>query len=248
MIFKDKDLNVEVEICSFIPGLDKQKEIVPKPAKHYMPEWWKTDIPKQNKKDRYEAFNVGKCPSFPDYFSQGFVIPMWADTIVSFDPKTKNWFTDSGRNEFFRVDSHPTSQFVDHVKPSFMGIDGQNVFKLITPWRIITPPGWSLLQLPLFYNFNKEWSIMPGIVDTDIWHEVNQQLLYHGNGEQIFIEKGTPLVQYIPFKRSKSKITVRHQTEKDKIRFNKAEFNYQSSLGGFGFYRKMQRERDKDER
>jgi hypothetical protein len=60
---------------------------------------------------------------------------------------------------------------------------------------------------------------MPGIIDTDVWHEINQQILYFGNGKEIFIKKGTPLAHYLPFKRIESTLEIREQTEKDNLYF-----------------------------
>jgi hypothetical protein len=248
MIFKDKELNVDVEIVSTIPHIINEEHLLPRPAKNFMPDWWKNNIPKQSINERNSPSNVLRCPSFPDYFSQGFIIPMWTDMLLNYDSNTTFWNAEAGKNLTFEVTAHPNSQFIDHVTPSTMGIDGQCVFKAISPWRVITPPGWSLLQLPLFYHFNKDWSILPGVIDTDIWHEINQQILYHGDGKNVLIEQGTPFVHYIPFKRSKSKLNVEQAKDRHRLAFDKAEFKFQSSLQGHSFYRKMQRERDKGER
>ena len=136
---------------------------------------------------------------------------------------------------------------LDYKKATFNGVDGQFVFKAISPWKIITPPGWSVLQLPLFYHFNQEWSVMPGVIDTDIHSEINQQILYHGNGKEVVIKCGDPLVLYIPFKRSdKLKQEVRYQTPKEYKKFDKDFLIFKQSFVPNSKYRKMQRKRDKD--
>ena len=86
------------------------------------------------------------------------------------------------------------------------------------PWYVKTPPGVSLLQMPLFYHFNPDFTVLPGTIWTDIHHEINQQMVLHNYGET-FITKGTPLAMYIPIRRETFDYTVRHQTEEDHENF-----------------------------
>ena len=111
------------------------------------------------------------------------------------------------------------------------------VFKFISPWNLITPKGYSVLQLPMFYHFSNDFSVLPGIIHTDTHHELNQQILYHGEGKEIFIRRGTPLVQYIPFKRSKYNITTRDSTVEDLTRFSEVTVNIFSKFPGAGAYK-----------
>jgi hypothetical protein len=235
--FKKSD---KIQFISTIDGLESIEECLPKPAKHFVPKWFK-NIPK----DIPQSVKI--CPSFPDYFSQGYIIPMWADVKLRYskDLDTWSWNTPTPLSSW---DTHGNQQFLDHTKASFSGAEGQFVFKANCPWRIITPPGWSVLQLPLFYHFNQEWSVLPGVIDTDIHTDINQQVLYHGNGKEIQINAGDPFVLYIPFKRSnKLKSVVRYQTEQDIKLFNKQDLMFKSLFSPDGWYRKMQRKRDKYE-
>jgi hypothetical protein len=225
-----------IEFVSTIKGLEVLEDCMPKPAKNFIPQWFK-DIPSSI------PGTVKGCPSFPDYFSQGYIIPMWADVKLNFDGDTWNWKTPTND---IKWETHGNEQLLDYVTPNFNGVDGQFVFKTICPWRIITPPGWSVLQLPLFYHFNQEWSVLPGVIDTDVYSSINQQVLYHGDGNQIIINRGDPLVLYIPFKRSnKLKHSVRYQTEKDKEYFETEDINFLSKFIPTGTYREIQRKRDK---
>jgi hypothetical protein len=102
------------------------------------------------------------------------------------------------------------------------------------------------MQMPLFYHFDDDFSILPGIVDTDIHHEMNQQVLYHGDGKKIFIKRGQPFVLYVPFKRTDYDMIIRTETEKDKARFAARDLSYKTKLVGQKEYRNLQRLRDKD--
>lgn len=231
----------KIKFISTIEGLEAIEECLPKPAKHFIPKWFK-DIPS---KPEDQSMTVKICPSFPDFFSQGYILPMWTDSVLKFDleNKTYNWATSMKGTEFEVHDNH---QFIDYVDPYLQGSKAKFVFKAICPWKAITPPGWSVLQLPLFYHFNQQWSILPGVIDTDIYHNLNQQVLYHGNGEVIKIGFGEPFALYIPFKREyKLDLEITYQDENDKKRFNISDLNLSSVFRPNGIYRKLQRLRDK---
>ena len=222
----------KIQFISTVEGLESIEECLPRPAKHFIPKWFK-DIPSK------EIGTVKDCPSFPDYFSQGYILPMWCDSILSYKDETFNWETATNR---FSWAYHGNNQFIDYKKPTFNGIDGQFVFKANCPWRIITPPGWSVLQLPLFYHFNQDWSVLPGVIDTDIHSEINQQILYHGDGKEVTIRCGDPFVLYVPFKRSnKLKHEIRYQTLEEYKKFDKDVLLLNQKFKPNGVYRKMQR-------
>jgi len=229
----------KIQFISTVEGLESIEKSLPRPAKHFIPKWFK-DISSE------KTMSVKVCPSFSDYFSQGYIIPMWSDVALNQEEEDNfSWQSSTG---IFDWDFHAKDQLIDYVKTSFNGIEGQYVFKAICPWRIITPPGWSVLQLPLFYHFNQEWSVLPGVIDTDIHHEVNQQVLYHGNGNLIKINSGDPFALYIPFKRSnKLKHEIFYQTQKHKKLFNKISLSLNQNFKPNGWYRELQRKRDKQD-
>ena len=230
----------KIQFISTVEGLESIEECLPKPAKYFVPEWFKSINPKS-------SMTVRACPSFPDYFSQGYIIPMWTDVVLKYQ-SDDNWGWATANTEF-KFEIHGKNQMLDHVQARFNGVDGQFIFKTSTPWRIVTPPGWSVLQLPLFYHFNKDFSIFPGVVDTDIFTQTNHQVLYHANGREIKISRGDPFVLYIPFKRSnKLDYEVRYQTEEDIKLFKKEALKFDGEFrapSGNGVYRREQRKRDK---
>ena len=229
----------KIQFISTVEGLESIEECLPRPAKHFIPKWFK-DIPSSIKG------TVRDCPSFPDYFSQGYILPMWCDVKLFYNAENDAWSWNAANNSF-NWDIHSSNQFLNHANPSFNGIEAQFTFKATSPWKIITPPGWSVLQLPLFYHFNQEWSILPGVIDTDIHSIINQQVLYHGNGKEIDIKMGDPFALYIPFERSKKlEYEIRYQTQEDKKRFNSEILSFTNKFDFAGAYRKKQRQRDID--
>jgi hypothetical protein len=235
-MFKKKKEPV-ISFVTAVPGLETFDDIKPQPSSKFIPKWWK-DIP-NNKGFNNETQNIKMCPSFPDYFSQGYIIPMWADTLIKYNKDTGVWSITCGRSNDYAWEFHPDSQFIDHTTPSFLGKDAYTVLKAISPWKIITKPGWSVMQVPLYYHFENKFSVMPGIIHTDIHHDINQQVLVHDKDVEIFIKRGDPFVQYVPFKREQVSHDVRFRNGRDYDMFNLMYTNLSTRFIGNGAYRNL---------
>jgi len=232
-----------IKLISTYSGLESIEECKPKHSKAFIPSWWK-NIPVAEKFDFFP--NVRMCPSFPDYFSQGFIIPMWSDSILNYQSETDELFWRSGLTNDLEWSMHPKKQLLDHIVPEPLGSECVAIIKAQCPWRIITPKGYSVLQLPVFFDFNKDFSIIPGIIDTDIHHEINPQIMLHTKDKDVFIERGSAFVQYIPFKRTKYNLDILSNNDKLKKIFDNSGANILTKIIGQGSYRQMQRERDKN--
>lgn len=231
-----------ISFVTSMPGLLDIEECLPIPARKAFPSWV-SQIPRTD--PIFESSTVRRCPGIIDYLSSGFVLPMWADTRLQYNPTSGEWRTQSGHHgNLTKWEIHGQEQFLDYVQAQHLGREVKLVFKSLSPWRIITPPGWSVLQLPLQYHFDNPFAIMAGVIDTDIYHEINQQVMYFGDGEDILIERGTPLVMYVPFKRESLSLDVRVITDTDRRKFQKPDTQLLTKFVGHGAYRKLQRERD----
>jgi hypothetical protein len=218
MFLKNKKL--KVEFTTHIPGLVEDPEIHPQPAKNFYPSWWsKTPHSIVSQDTEYKLLlqkksTIKACPSFPQYFSQGYVIPAWCDMKFIYSKEQDRYEWDAGRTPNpFSMSIHYNPQFLDHTDFVFQGETCNFIFKADSPWRVVTPKGYSVLQLPLFYHFNQSWTTLPGIIDTDVFHEVNIQIAYFKNNEEVVIKKGTPLAHYIVFKRSDYLMNVKYDAE-----------------------------------
>ena len=234
-MFKRKNEKPLIEFVSIVDGIELIEECRPVPAKNFIPSWW-LNIPSS-------GHTIKKCPSFPDFFSQGFIMPMWMDSTLTLNEEDKTWTANSSV-DLPTWEAHYNDQFLDFTKQSFIGKEGKFVFKALSPWRIITPPGYSVMQLPLFYHFNGDYSILPGIIDTDILHEANQQIVFHSDKKEIKIKRGDPFALYIPFKRTKYNLNVRKQNKKDKDKFAYSRLFIETKERGTAAYRLLQRQRD----
>jgi hypothetical protein len=228
---------IKNEIVQFVTE-DKHllnfEECLPKTANKFIPQWWK-DIPANI------PGTVKKCPSFSDIFSIGYVIPMWSDVRLSYDGLDWNWqIADSN----YKVEVHDNNQFLDYAEKHIDSPNNKFIFKLVSPWSIITKPGWSVLQIPLFYNFNNDFQIMSGIIDSDIYHELNIQILYQSKQDFIEIKRGDPLCLYVPIKRDYGTYSFREQTIKDTDKIQIAKRYAKGTFYKNMAYRKLQRKRD----
>lgn len=92
------------------------------------------------------------------------------------------------------------------------------LLKLETPWRISTPPGWSVLYTDPTYHFNDCMQAMPGILNTDYWHESNMFFFIKRRGVQFSITFGQPIITHIPIKRTKLPLEVSMWNEEQRQR------------------------------
>lgn len=228
--------NIQVEFITTVAGLDKVEECLPKSSSNFLPDWWR-QVPSDRSKqyiDPEYAGTIKGCPSFSDYFSNGFIIPMWCDTVLQYN-KDLNMYSWNTPDAEFQWDIHNQDQFLNYTDFNFLNSKVTSIFKAICPWKIITPPGYSMYQMPLYYHSDNRFSVMPGIIDTDKHHIVNQQVMIMGE-DPIFIPRGTPFVQYIPFERKKYKIIQREANIKDLKKINGSKMQIATKFMGSSEY------------
>jgi len=114
-------------------------------------------------------------------------------------------------------DTHATVQ----LEGSLLVEKNKNLpfYKILNPWKIKTPKGYSCLFVPPLNNSDNRFSIIPGIVDTDTFpNEINFPIVINGDKYPVLettIKKGTPYVQVIPFKRDSWKMLLKSKKQKD---------------------------------
>jgi len=194
------------------------EEDKPEPIIRNIPEWFKQLDPK-------DAQSIKHCMPFLDSLSFGYSIKMPQDMDLhhNFYNKDKNKF-DSGRRYSLNDRS-----FLNHVFPDSsndnhsLGQIGEKcpfakknsflpIYKILSPWIITTPPGYSCLFVPPLNNRDDRFEIVAGIVDTDNYpYPVNFPFVLNGDKYKTLktiIKRGTPIAQAIPFKRSSWKMEI----------------------------------------
>lgn len=201
--------NTEPKI-EFFTEVEALPEVVPvKPGSRMMPNWWK-QIPASpaDSDPRIDAGTVKVCPAFPEFYAAAYVVPAWCDFIFDFNDGNPRARTSAP--DLFKLSFHTAGQFLSHA-PAAVKSSVVTVLKLDSPWCVRTSPGYSILQLPVFYEFEPRFTVMAGAIRSDRHHYIHQQIMIHSR-ESFVVERGTPLAMYIPFKRERFDFSAREAT------------------------------------
>lgn len=177
----------------------------PVPAKAYLPGWFRKlpAVDPEVEDLNNTGLTVKRCMPFLDAMTTGWIIPLAA--TVRLDISESGTRVDAGW-DFDRtmVSNHGTFQ----VKGNPMG--ARPPCKFHNYWTIATPPGWSrcLFVNPL-NRPNGVFEVAAGIVDTDTYRSpIHFPFFATGEDGLHVVEKGSPLVQVIPFKRETAEIAA----------------------------------------
>jgi len=190
-------------------ALDKNGyDIQPKPvsASSLIPQWWKNETP-------YNVDHINptggkfrmldgivstatfkKCTPMLDGLTSGYIITLWTDVFVE-------WINGvpqiSWRTKHHAFSSHGLSSDRVPPPPGYSNF----VFKYNNTWVPITPKGYSvLITSPLGYQ-DSAFKCIPAIIDSDVSKLDVVPPMWLKEGFEGVVEKGTPLIQIIPFKR-----------------------------------------------
>ena len=206
-----------IEFKTDVKGLE---EIAPvKPAKYFLPQWFKgmkdfVEVDAVHEKNKPNYFGkkgdtakkhtsgtVKRCPAIVDLITEGFIIPMWSDFLIQRDMETFEW---DNKNFQYGIEFHSKEQIKGwNLKKT----DFPEGIKFTNPWRIYTPKGYSVMFMTPTYQFEKRFTVLPGIVETDSYHHINFPSIWHTTKDAV-IERGTPFIQVIPFKRDEWNLNI----------------------------------------
>lgn len=198
----------KVEFFTKINTLPEVEPVLP--GTKAMPTWWKqtpSTIP--NKDPRLFTGTAKVCPAFPEFYSSAYIVPLWCDVFFDYnhgEPRAR-----SSAPDLFDVQFHTPEQFMNYA-PGSVRQSTVAVLKLVCPWFVRTSPGYSMLQLPVFYEFDPRFTTMMGMIRTDTHHVINQQIMIHERSSFV-LERGTPIAMYIPYKREEYQFSVKEVTE-----------------------------------
>jgi hypothetical protein len=213
-----------IEFKTDVKGLESIAPV--KTASYFLPKWFKNmsdsiEQPAVHEKGKPNYFGkkgdtakkhtsgtVKRCPAIVDLITEGFIIPLWSDFLVQRDMETLEW---DNKNFKYGIEFHSKEQIKgwDLKKTDF-----PEGVKFINPWRIYTPKGYSVMFMTPTYQFEKRFTVLPGIVETDSYHHVNFPTVWHTT-KDTFIERGTPFIQVIPFKRDRWNLSVDQMSDQD---------------------------------
>jgi len=214
----------------------------PVPAAQMIPDWFqklRMDLPRPTRKPfpvvgpivkKWSSHTIKKCPAVVDYFAEGYIIPLWSDILVQrygddFHFETNH---DGGQGIGSVIEFHEEAQFATYP---FKRKDLRRAVKFTSPWFFYTPPSWSMLFMPPLLHPNDDFTLFPGIVETDSFHQVNFPGVWHSEGDRI-LEKGSAFLHVIPFKRTKHKHIVESFREEDYQNNENESFTLRSMMTG----------------
>ena len=207
------------------------KEDYPNPIKTNIPEWYKKlDHTLLNK-------TVKGCMPFLDTLTSGYLLKIPQDFNIRHNVDNKNEKGEEFKDSFQTFSLHDQTQTLSAKFINLnSGFDNHSIkqlegspfieknknlpfYKIINPWKIKTPKGYSCLFVPPLNNSDDRFSIIPGIVDTDTFpNEINFPIIINGDKYPVLetlVKKGTPYVQIIPFKRDSWKMNLKPRVQKE---------------------------------
>src|SRR5438105_13349809 len=137
----------------------------PYPATKEIPAWFKS-MATEGQVQGITLPTVKICPPFIEAMTCGYIIPLGADITLSLDHAGKF----HGNGPTCLSPSRFTNIVQLHQAVQAQGAPFENcpVVKVLNPWLIRTPPGYSTLFLPTLYRFHMPLVPLAGLVETDI--------------------------------------------------------------------------------
>ena len=207
MFWKKK--NNKIVFWSDLRGLP---DIVPiKESKHFIPEWFKNTPAFPSHADELLSIpTIKRCPGFIDFFKMGYVLPAWCDFHLNIG---ENQGEAKTPHDGFSTGVHAPTQYIDYL-PEHAKKNAKLAFKPACPWNVKTPKGIKMLELPMLHHHNPDFYTLGGLIDTQIFHEMNPVWIFTKTGK-FFIKRGTPLSMFIPIRTEEFDVVIREQTEED---------------------------------
>lgn len=190
----------------------------PKPAKKYIPEWYKDAPLFENKvfqvNDRGQANTTIKaCAPFLDPYMTGYIQETWCDILVERNTTTGDIvYRYSMKPEII---DHRTNKNYFEISDAYENIE----FVWHQPWIPKLPKGYSMLYTHPLNHYNLPFLSLSGIIDNDVFFIESgaNYPFYLKKGFTGLIPAGTPMFQMIPIKRDKWESTKEKLNEDFKI-------------------------------
>lgn len=186
-------------------------EEIPEPANKNLPRWYaKTPMFSDGEQSKIKSIKnylrTGNkwhqtfkgCTPFIDVMTSGYIIKTQTSfavikTIGEDSPPRFDW-----ESSYSPIDTQAKEVLGKYPIP--FGYN-PNSFRWIVNWKIITPPGYSLLITHPHHRYDLPFITMSGIVDTDKHPNSLFLPFFIKDDFEGMIEQDTPIAQIIPIKR-----------------------------------------------
>jgi hypothetical protein len=197
----------------------------PRPATEYIPQWYKdakSYLGEGGKKvpsfDGTPHSTVKRCMPLWDMMTAGYILETPYDIYVRQTPEGPyfQW------GEMQAIAFQSMDQFQNH--PYSRDID--YAVRIIIPWSIKTPKGWSIMVMEPQHHEPGPIICASGIVDTDDYSlPFNMFLKLRDPNFEGMIPAGTPFLQVVPFKRESWELSLGGDEERKKSKIDKGTFD-----------------------
>lgn len=208
----------------------------PVPAKNVMPDWFRKlpAVDKNHVHAQNNGLTVKRCMPFLDAMTTGWVLPLAA--TVRLEIRDGGQTVDAGWEvERVMVSNHAMHQIAGNPREPLPPCKFHNY------WTIITPPGWSCLFVPPLNRANPVFECVSGVVDTDTYHSlINFPFIATAPDGVYTLERGTPLVQVIPFRRDAASLPAEIRVESKEQSATRERILRQTQASE-GWYRRVAR-------
>ncbi len=188
------------------------KSIRPEPAKIFIPDWYKN---LQSYQGETSAITLKMCMPFLDAISMGYIIKMpheYEINHMQYNPHVKDapketWVRSIRTSDHFGISSSKETHSIEQLGgekgecPFIKQNSYQPIIKLLNPWVIKLPKGYSALFLPPINNENQNFFPISGVVDCDVFETPVNFPIVIKKQKTFLIKKGEPIATVIPFKR-----------------------------------------------
>lgn len=195
----------KIEFFSLIPEIAEIAPIVA--ANQFKPKWFSTaqkefaDLAKQKDFGTQKLLHTAKCPGIFNLIRYGWVMTTWQDIIIKTNGDKHSFEWRSAVDQTKYMDAEAVGYHGNHQLSDYYGgwDDSLNcVLKINTPWRVIVPKGYYLLEGPLPYTEETRFTTVPGFFSQEYGlAQLNVQLKWHVLNGETLIKAGTPIAHYM---------------------------------------------------
>jgi len=175
----------------------------PVAAKSAIPEWFRKlpPVDQSHVHANNNGLTVKRCMPFLDAMTTGWVLPLAA--TVRLEVRDGGKTVEAGWEiDRVMVSNHSMHQVAGNPR------DPRPPCKFHNYWTVITPPGWSCLFVPPLNRPSPVFECIAGVVDTDTYTSlINFPFIATAPDGVYTIERGTPIVQVIPFRRDTTSLS-----------------------------------------
>ena len=216
--------------------------LIPQLAEMYPPESGKKDLisllknivpVKKNKNISFSSnTSIKNCPGIIEYIKHGYVIKAWQDIIINTTADGENfqWKSATRTNNYITnqisEDNYFNNEVISFYKDYYHPYFGKpntlkHVIQIPTRWFVKLPKDYAALFLPVWYDKEDRFTVIPGLLPAGSAEDLNVFLQWNKLGTEEIIKAGTPLLKVIPFKYENFDVVIRQMNSEDIYKFKK---------------------------